>query len=185
MASDSHQTYTEQVAGDHPAESHGESALLSIDPGMVIWTWITFGLMALVLAKVAWKPILKILDDREKTIQDSLNNAEKIKKDLEELATEKEAILNQAKEDGLAIIKKETEKAQKSAHQILAKANEDATKLIEKAKTEIEDETHKVQKQLREQTADLVVAISSKLIKENMDNVKNKELVKNSLESFG
>ncbi len=73
--------------------------LVQLDPGLFVWTILTFLLLLTVLAKFAWKPLLKMLKDREELIRSSLEDAEKAKEKLERLNAEGEAIINQARSE--------------------------------------------------------------------------------------
>ena len=78
--------------------------LVQLDPGLFVWTILTFLLLLFVLAKFAWKPLLKMLNDREELIRSSLEDAEKAKEKLEKLNAEGEAIINQARSEAQSIL---------------------------------------------------------------------------------
>ena len=86
------------------AAPSGGSALFSLNPGMIIWTWIVFGTLALLLYKFAWKPILNGLTAREKKIKESLENAERIKQELESISRKQAEILSQAQAEGAPLV---------------------------------------------------------------------------------
>ena len=67
--------------------------MLNLDPGMMIWAWITFGVLLFILYKVAWKPILSNIDKREKTIQESLDKAQKAQEEAESLLQKHEQLM--------------------------------------------------------------------------------------------
>ena len=89
MSAEPEQT-TATVQAEHGSGGGGGNALLSLDPGVLIWTWVTFFILLFILYKFAWKPILGGLAAREKKIRESLENAEKIKQELENLARRQE-----------------------------------------------------------------------------------------------
>ncbi|MEW6062201.1 MAG: F0F1 ATP synthase subunit B, partial [Bacteroidota bacterium] len=62
--------------------------MLDINPGLIIWTIITFVLLVIVLGKIAWKPLLQALESREKEIAEALHAAEQAKKDAERMMQE-------------------------------------------------------------------------------------------------
>ena len=78
----------------------GKNPLVALTPGLYIWTIITFLLLLYVLAKFAWKPLLKMLEDRENLIKSSLDDAEKAKLELEKLNEESEKIMAKARVEG-------------------------------------------------------------------------------------
>ena len=77
--------------------------LVQLDPGLFIWTILTFLLLLTVLAKFAWKPLLKMLKDREEMIRNSLYDAEKAQTELARLNSEGEEIINKARSEAQEI----------------------------------------------------------------------------------
>ena len=75
------------------ASGSGNGSLLDVNPGLIIWTIVTFLILLFILKKVAWKPILSALDQREKDIKDSLEKAEKAKEDAQRILDENQANL--------------------------------------------------------------------------------------------
>ncbi|MCP4931025.1 MAG: ATP synthase F0 subunit B [Candidatus Marinimicrobia bacterium] len=71
--------------------------LVQLDPGLFVWTILTFLLLFAVLAKFAWKPLLKMLKDREDFIKSSLEDAETAQQELARLNSERKEILNKAR----------------------------------------------------------------------------------------
>ena len=78
--------------------------LVQLDPGLFVWTIVTFLLLVFVLAKFAWKPLLKMLQDREDMVRSSLEDAEKAKSELERLNEESEAIMAKARSEAQSIL---------------------------------------------------------------------------------
>ena len=81
-----------------------DNPLVQLDPGLFVWTIVTFLLLLLVLAKFAWNPLLKILKEREELIQSSLEDAEKAQQELSQLNSEGEAIVNKARAEAQKIL---------------------------------------------------------------------------------
>ena len=90
--------------------------------GLVFWMVITFGALFFILAKFAWKPILGMLNEREKTIADSLEQANKARAEMAALTSKNQDLLNQAKEERNAILHEAKEAADKLKNEMLAKA---------------------------------------------------------------
>src|SRR5690242_21939745 len=83
--------------------------LLTPHLGLILWTLIAFLIVLYVLGKYAWKPILKSLDDREKNISDSILSAEKMKKEMAQMQSENEALLEKAREERSQMMKEAKE----------------------------------------------------------------------------
>ena len=117
--------------------------LVALTPGLYIWTIITFLLLLYVLAKFAWKPLLKMLEDRENLIKSSLKDAEKAKLELESLTQESEAITAKARSEAQSILAESKSAAEKVKEDTIAKAKEQAIKIRDDAKKQIEVEKDK------------------------------------------
>ena len=111
--------------GAHGASS-GQNPLVQLDPGLFIWTILTFVLLLAILAKFAWKPLLLMLDERQKSIEDSLLSAKKARKELEGINEESEAILTKARNDAQTIVSDAKSAAEKLKEDIVSKAKLEA-----------------------------------------------------------
>src|ERR687890_1382008 len=81
-----------------------DNPLVQIDPGLFIWTIVTFLVLLALLAKFAWRPLLEALETRQNAIRKSLDDAQQAKLELERLNAESAQILNRARVDAEAII---------------------------------------------------------------------------------
>jgi F-type H+-transporting ATPase subunit b len=151
--------------------------MLDLDPGLMIWAWVTFFVLLFSLYKVAWKPILSTIDKREQTIKDSIDRAEKAKEEAESLLEKHNQLMLKAEEESQKMIKENRELANKSRQEILEQAKESADKILSKAKAEIEKEKDDALYSLRAEVADLAIAATKKIIGESMDESKQKSIV--------
>jgi F-type H+-transporting ATPase subunit b len=158
--------------------------MLQLEPGMMIWTWVTFLFLFFVLAKVAWKPLLKAVNQREKNINDSLKKAEQVKAEAEELMEKQQKMLVVAQEDIRKVLKENKETAEKIKIEIVEKAKVEAEKLHQRAQTDIERETDAAIIKLKKQVADLAIQAASKLIRENLDEQKHRNLIDNYIKDL-
>jgi len=175
---------SEHTAAVPSGEKAGGSPLFQLDPGLAIWTWITFGVLFFILYKFAWKPILAALASRENRIRESLENAEKIKKEMEQLARRQAEVLSQAEAEGLKIVKREREQAEVLARNIVQQAKEESAGLAAAAKKEIQGETEKARELLRQETVNLSLGIAAKLIGTSLTEAKHRELARKYLEEL-
>lgn len=154
-----------------------KGGLLDIDPGLIIWTLITFFLLLLLLGKFAWGPIVKTLQEREEKIKNSLEEAEKARRDAESLMAKNNEVLAQAERDAQDIARKAKEAADRLKGEIAEQAKLEASKLIENAKKEIENEKNSALLSLRQQVTEMAVGAAGKIIAANLDAGKHKQLV--------
>jgi F-type H+-transporting ATPase subunit b len=158
--------------------------MLSLDPGVMIWAWITFLILLFVLYKVAWKPILSIIDKREKSIQDSIEQAEKAKNESEVLLEEHKKLIRNAEEEAQKIVNENKELAEKSRQELIEQAKEESNKLRAKAKLEIEKEKESALQALRSEVVDLTISATKKLIGDVIDESKHRGIIENYIQKL-
>jgi len=160
------------------SEGGGSSgSLLDVNPGLIFWTVITFVFLLLILKKLAWKPILTALSDREKLIMDSLDKAEKARTEFEKLTEENKLRMAKAEEDAQKIIAQGREYAEKIKAQVIEESRHEAKKMIEDATAAIERKQQESFNNLREQIAEIAVKSAEKIIRENLDKDKQMKIV--------
>ena len=159
------------------ASGDGGGTLLDVNPGLIFWTAITFIILVLVLKRVAWKPILTALDNREKEIADSLNKAKQAKKDAQKILEENQASLAKAEEASKKIIDESRGFADNLKNQMMRESKEQAQKIIEDASAEIERKKNAAFEELKNQIAEISIIAAEKIMKENIDADKNKKIV--------
>ena len=172
-----------ESTGTHGAESQ-QNPLVKLDPGLFIWTILTFVLLSIILAKFAWKPLLAMLDERNKSIEDSLLSAEKARKELENINQKSETILTKAKTEAQSIISEAKSAADNLKEDIVSKAKQEADGQLEKAKVQINVEKDKAMQEIREEVVNLSIDVAGKIIKKNLSKEDNVELINSSLENI-
>ena len=155
--------------------------LVQLDPGLFVWTILTFLLLLFVLAKFAWKPLLKMLNDREELIRSSLEDAEKAKEKLEKLNAEGEAIINQARSEAQSILSEGKAAAAKLKDETLDVAKEQAKQIASEAEKQINIEKDKAIAEIKSEVVNLSMRIAEKLINKNISPEDNKALIDESL----
>lgn len=151
--------------------------LLTIEPGMLIWTFVVFFLLLWVLKKFAWKPLLSALEGREQSIRADLERAENARVEAERLLAEHKKMLDRADAESRAIIEEARKTAEALKHDIVEKASEQARQMTNQAKAEIQREKETALSQLRNEVADLAIQAASKILRESLDDEKHRKLV--------
>ena len=158
-----------------------QPGILSPDTTLVILTWISFfGLLA-VLHKFAWKPILAGLKQREDYIRKSLEDADKVNKQLAEFEVEKGKILNEAKEKANIIIEQSRKMGIELAGQIEHRAKKSAEEIINSAHQEIEGECERARNALKKESAQIAISLAERILKENLNTEKNRNLINQAM----
>ena len=155
---------------------------LGINLGMLVSQIVNFTLLAVLLYLVAYKPILRMLDERSERIKKGLEDAEAASRRAAEMEQEFEQRMAQARKEGQEIIAQSTQMSEKAGQDILEKAREEARVQIDKAKEEIARERDLAMDDLRQQVADLSLTISEKVVGEALDEQSQRRLIAEFLE---
>lgn len=148
-----------------------------IDIGSVtLWTWVTFGVVATILYKVAWKPILAALDAREERIRKSLDDAEQARVQLEEMEATRKRMVVDAEEETKTLIAKARDAAAEAADGIERRAGEKVQIMYENAERDIEAMRSQATTTLRNEQVEMVISLAGRIVSDNMDTEKNREL---------
>ena len=158
-----------------------DNPLVQVDPGLFIWTIVTFLVLLGLLAKFAWGPLLKALDERQEMIRKSLHDADQATQDLKRLHQESAQIIAAARADAQSIVAKSRVAADTVREDLKQKAKEEADALVRGAQRQIQLETARAVQQIRHEVVDLSLAVASKLIKKNLTQEDNDALIQDSL----
>lgn len=155
--------------------------LVQLDPGLFVWTILTFLLLLAVLTKFAWKPLLKMLKDREELIRSSLEDAEKAQTELAKLNAEGEKIINKARAEAQEILSQCKSSAATLKEETLKDAKEKAKVIADNAEKQILVEKEKAIEEIKSEVVNLSLSVAEKLIKKNISVEDNKALIDESL----
>ncbi|MBM3437467.1 MAG: F0F1 ATP synthase subunit B [Bacteroidetes bacterium] len=146
--------------------------------GLIVWMTIAFALLILILTKFAWKPIMKGLKEREQSIDEALNAANKAREEMKELKFSNEQLLKEAKEERDNIMREARKVKESIIESARLKANEEAQRIIENARESIQFEKMAAIHDMKNQLALLSIEIAEKILKEELTHKdKHKELV--------
>jgi len=159
------------------ASEGGNGGLLDVNPGLMIWTVITFIVLLFVLKRVAWKPILTALDKRENDIKESLAQAEKAKDEAKQILEENQANLAKAEEESKKIIEQSRAYAESLKEQLMRESKEQAKKIVDEASSEIQRKKDAAFEELKGQIAEIAVGAAEKIIRESLDAQKSKQVI--------
>ncbi|MEJ2733525.1 MAG: F0F1 ATP synthase subunit B [Anaerolineae bacterium] len=155
---------------------------LGINLGYLISQIVNFTLLAVLLYFVAYKPILRMLDERSGRIKKGLEDAEAASRRAAEMEQEFEARMSEARKEGQEIVAQATQMSEQARQEILETARKESRAQIEKAKEEIARERELAMAELRQQVADLSLSISEKVIGEALDEQRQRQLIAEFLE---
>jgi F-type H+-transporting ATPase subunit b len=157
------------------------AGIMELNPGLTLWVAITFLVLIVVLAKVAWGPIVKMLDERERTIRDAIDQAKKERAEAEKLLAQQKDSLAQARREAADLAKKGQQEVETLRAELTARARKEADDLIASARRTIEEETRKAAAELKAQVADLAVGAATRIVKSSLDEKAQRALVEEYL----
>jgi F-type H+-transporting ATPase subunit b len=138
--------------------------LLEPDFGLIFWTAVVFLLTFFILARFAWKPILKLLNEREKGIADSIASAERIKAEMSQLRSEHEQVLMEARSERSQILKDAREIRDRIINEAKEIAKTEAHKIVEESLVAINNQKMAALTEVKNQVGLLAVEVAEKVL---------------------
>ena len=164
------------------ASDEGEPNIFAGGIGNAVITLIIFGSVVLILGKFAWPPLIKVLDDRQKAIRESLENAKREREASEELLKQYQEKIDSSREEATAIVEEGKRDAEDVRRRIHEEARSEANQMVERAKREIQLATDTAVKELYDKTAELSVRVAAGIIRKELSARDHEGLVTESLE---
>ena len=168
-------------AAEHGGEESGGSFLVSPGLGLMIWTLVLFLFTMWVLSKVAFPKIQEALDKRANAISESIEAAERQRKESDELLAEYRSRLAEAREQADDIMARARKSAETAEAEATAAGKEKREELVEAAKRDIEAETRRSLDQIRQEVADLTVLATERVTRKSLNPDDQKRLVEEAL----
>jgi F-type H+-transporting ATPase subunit b len=159
----------------------GGSFLVSPNVGLMIWTLVVFGFSLFVLAKWAFPAIQKALDKRQHAIEESIDHAESIRREADQLLEEYRERLKDARAQAEEIVARAEKSAEQREGEATAEAKRRREELMEQARRDIEQETRRAIQEIRSEVADLTVLATEKVTRKSLTDADQKRLVEEAL----
>jgi F-type H+-transporting ATPase subunit b len=153
------------------------AGILDLNPGLTLWTAITFIVLIFVLAKFAFGPIVRMLDERERTIRDAVEQARKERAEAERLLAEQKESLRRAQREAAELAKRSQAEVEALRQELTARARKEADDLVVTARAQIQEEKGKAIAELRSQVADMAIEVARRLIPQAVDEKTHRGLV--------
>jgi len=152
--------------------------MLSVSIGTVVWSSIAFLIVLFLLAKLAWKPILASIKEREESIDDALKSASKAREEMANLTKSNEALLNEARAERDAMLKDARETKDTIIAESKDRAEVEYNKILSSAQDAIRQEKSAAIAEIKEQVATLSIEIAERVIREELkSDEKQKQLI--------
>jgi F-type H+-transporting ATPase subunit b len=159
--------------------------MFQLEPGLMIWTVISFIVLLILLWKVAYKPITRALKKREETIRNSLEEAKQSSESAQALVQKYESQIAQAREEAQKILAEGKMLGENVKKEIIQKAHEEANQIVNRAQEEIEFQKEKALTELKEKIADLTIMAASKVMGKTLDKKDHEQLLEEYISKVG
>lgn len=154
-----------------------DNPLVQPDPGLFIWTILTFLVLLWLLKRFAWGPLMAALDRREQVIAGAVEDARKAKEELERVKSDAAKLLTEARQEAGGIVTRARADADRFREELRVKALTEAEALVQNAEKRIQQETSRAVQQLRQEAVELSVAIAEKLLHRNISREDNERFL--------
>lgn len=149
--------------------------------GLIFWMLLSFGIIVFILRKFAWKPILNMLSERETSIQNALDAAERAKEEMKALQSSNERILTEAKAERDLLLKDARDIREKMISEAKATAAKEGERLLKSARENIQNEKMAAITELKNQVATLSIEIAEKILKSELSTDEKQKTLVNTL----
>lgn len=144
--------------------------LIEFSYGLIFWMTVSFLTVLFILAKFAWKPILKGLKDRETSIADALNEAKKAREEMTALNARNEELMREAREERELLLKEARDIRDREIAEAKSKAKAEADALLARARTDIQNEKNAAITEMKNQVAELSILVAERILREKLDS---------------
>jgi len=165
------------AAGEHGDDTN----IFNADIGNFVFTLIIFGLVVLVLGKTLWKPLLNVLNEREKTIREALESAKREREQAAKLLADYQARLDQARVEAGALVEEGRRDAAATRQRILEQVHKDTAQLTERARKDIQLASDAAIKDLYDRTAELATDVAGRVLRKQLSPADHTRLVAESI----
>ena len=168
-------------AAEAAAEHGAKGGLMDANPGLMIWTWITFGVVLLLLWKLAWKPLRTQLQAREDRIAETIEKAKRLKTEADELLEKHREQLAHAEEQVQALMAEGRAAAERLREETIAVAEQEAKAVLVRSRAEIEAERDRAITEIRREAIDLSLLAAGRVLEQSLDDEGHRRLAEQAV----
>jgi F-type H+-transporting ATPase subunit b len=174
-------TDTLVFAADAGGEDEGGSFLVSPNVGLMVWTLVLFGVSLYILWKVAFPRIAEALDRRQKAIEESIDIAERTRREADQLLAEYRERLTAARQQADEIVARARKAGEQAEADLTVKGRQRREELLEQARKDIEAETRRALQEIRAEVADLTILATEKVTRKTLTDEDQRRLVEEAV----
>lgn len=173
------------LAGPLWASDGGGGSVTQLDRWRnALWAWGLFAVLLGILGRFAWKPVIKVIEEREQAIADNIAEAQKRRAESEETLAEYKAQLAEAESEIAAMIERSRKQAEDHRNEVLQKAQHEAAETVAAARDQIEHAKREALNQIYRTTASLASDLASKIVRREIRPQDHEDLVRQSIEKL-
>ena len=155
--------------------------LISVTPGLMIWTIVCFLVTLFVLKRFAFGPIQKTIDERRERIRQSLEEADRARDEARKLIEEHRALIRQARQESDEILSEARHVADAQRERVREETEADRQRRLEETKRQIEAETRRALEQIRQEVAALALEAAQKVTRNALDDADQRRLIEDAI----
>jgi F-type H+-transporting ATPase subunit b len=155
----------------------GGGGLTDIDLTLTVSTFVLFLLLAFVLGKFGWKPLLRMIEEREKSIRESVESAERANAEAQAALEKHREMLREAGREREEILKRAIKESDQLRQELVAKARAESEQALVRARDQIEREKTAAIQELRAQVADIAIQAAAKIVTSSLTPETQRRLV--------
>lgn len=163
------------------AAEEGGGGLFSLNVGLSLWTIVVFGVVLFILSRYAWAPILAAVNARERNIQSSVEEANRLREEAQALLDEHQRQLADSRRQSQQIVAEAREAGEQVRRDIEEKARAEGDAMIERARREIGREKQAAMDEIRRESVELALSAASRLIQQKLDPEADRRLIEGFL----
>jgi F-type H+-transporting ATPase subunit b len=159
----------------------GANALISVTPGLMIWTIVCFLATLFVLKRYAFGPIQKMIDERQERIRSSIEEADNARVEARKLLEEHRALIASARNDAEAILAEARRVGDSTRDRVKQEAEVDRQRRMEETHRQVESETRRALEQIRAEIADLTLLAAAKVTGKTLSESDHRQLIEDAI----
>lgn len=144
--------------------------LIEFSFGLIFWMTVSFLVVLFILGKFAWKPILGVLSERERTIEEALSEAKKARDEFATLKSQNEDLMRAAREEREVLLKEARDIRDREISQAKAKAKAEGDVMLTRAREEIRNEKNAALTEMKNHVAELSILVAERILKEKLSD---------------
>jgi F-type H+-transporting ATPase subunit b len=160
------------------------NALISVTPGLMIWTIICFLVTLFVLKRYAFGPIQAMIDERQARIRAAIDEADKAREEAHKLLEERRGLIASARSDAEDILAEARKVADSTRERVRVEAEADRHRRLEETQRQVESETRRALEEIRNEVAELTLIAAQKVTRKALTDADHRRLIEDSIKEL-